>query len=132
VLKIRRAQLDALRLERHRPLLGRIVERLRRDLAAELAGTPDDELERTAGAGLCRALGYGIETEPELEKFVSLLFLVAPDFDEHPFVAAILRDESIPPAARLGTLLTACPRDVWDEAAERWRARRRREGLGPT
>ena len=56
-------------------------------------------------AGVARARGYGLTSESGIASYVVTMFLVAPNFDEHPLVRRALRDKKAPPDSRVDRML---------------------------
>ncbi len=55
--------------------------------------------------GIARARAYGMAFESSFAAFLAIMIEFAPNFDEHPQVQQILKDESLPPDARLDRVL---------------------------
>ena len=71
-------------------------------------------LRKLVRCALARARGYGMSWESSLVSFVSLMFVVAPNFDEHPLVRRVLRDETSGPNARIDLLWEEVSDETWD------------------
>lgn len=71
------------------------------------------DLRRVVEAGMDRALRHGLEDEAEQLAFLSLMLAFAPNFDQHPRVAAVLAGPGTA-EARLEDL-GALPDEVWNE-----------------
>jgi hypothetical protein len=98
-------------------LLEHIVDHLCEEQAEALAELSDAEIRRRASLGIARAHANGFEFPEPITAFVTLMFLVAPDFDSHPEIARVLADTKAPPAERLKRLFSATEEEHWEQAA---------------
>jgi len=78
---------------------------------------PDEALETLVAAGIRRARKYGLTWESTLTAFVATMFTVAPNFDEHPHVKAILEDTGVPPNTKMDLLIKRLGEETWEEVA---------------
>jgi hypothetical protein len=69
------------------------------------------------GFGLARARGYGFTWQSSLGQFVYLMAAVAPNFDLHPAIHALLTNAALPAEHRIPSLIERLPPGVWTEAA---------------
>lgn len=97
-------------------LLEHIVDHLCEEQAEAVAELRDKEIERRARLGIRRARSAGFTQPEEITAFVTLMFVVAPDFDAHPKIAAALANLSGP--KRLQNLFQQTAEEDWAEAAE--------------
>ncbi|HEY0079790.1 MAG TPA: hypothetical protein VGB73_14340 [Pyrinomonadaceae bacterium] len=79
---------------------------------------PEEMLRVMVLKGVNRARGYGIEEQSSIASFVSLMFVVAPNFDEHPLIRRILSDERHPSDSRIDLLWEQTSEDNWEAAEE--------------
>lgn len=109
-----------------------------RRLAAEIRARQADTVVRLPGAtmavrelreetlrgmvrdGIERARGYGMTSESGLAGFVVLMFVVAPNFDEHPAVQRRLTDEKVQADARIQGLPKNVAEPDWDAARNQY------------
>lgn len=127
MLSIRAEQMRAFKTAAETAFLRGLVRHLRENHAEEEVVTPagefrveeldDETLLRMAGAGVERARRYGMSWESSLTAFVVLMFVVAPNFDEHPLIRRVLGDEQVAPDLRLDGLWEQTTEENW-EAAE--------------
>jgi hypothetical protein len=97
-------------------LLEHVVDYLCGEQAEALEGLSDGEIRRRAAAGIARAQSHGL-TQPEpITAYVSLMFLVAPDFDRQSAIARALAAKA-PEAERIGLLFQKTKEADWEEAA---------------
>jgi hypothetical protein len=67
----------------------------------------DETLNGLVRVGIARARSYGLESESSLAAFVVTMFLMAPNFDAHPLVRRVLKDEKVKEDAKFNRLLQA-------------------------
>jgi hypothetical protein len=79
----------------------------------------DDELRRMVKSGIKRSERHGMTSAENQSAFISVMFKIAPNFDEQPEIKEVLDDERYPPAHRLQNLWSpAVPDEAWDRALE--------------
>lgn len=83
------------------------------DGAVELGDLPDEVLLRLVGTGQKRALSYGIDWESSMASFIVLMFIIAPNFDQHAAAQRVFR--SVAPNAALDIFAENTSDEVWDE-----------------
>jgi hypothetical protein len=88
----------------------------------ELEEENDDEtLKKRVRGGVERAKSRGFRTAEDLTIFVSLMFRIAPNFDEQSDIKAILNDKNIPPGQRFEKMQSPTfPKKAWSEAAKNY------------
>jgi hypothetical protein len=91
-----------------------------------------ERLRAMVAQGVARGRGYGMKWESSLTTFVTLRFLVAPNFDEHPLIARALGDEQVDAEARVSGLTQTVTEANWQAARQAYDVRAwpalRREG----
>lgn len=124
MLRIRQEQFGALLADATATFVGALVRQIHLTFADKLVMLPDSEdlvrnlphalLETLVFHGLRKALKYGLTWESSISTFVSLMFEVAPSFDRHPTIRALL---SQPDCDQRLILDGLCALDglVWDE-----------------
>lgn len=111
---LRTAQVEALQ----RAALARnLVQHLRETEPKAVDGLTDEEIRVRAAAALEKAATYGIHEDGDASAFAALTFTIAPRFDEHPALAKVLRDPSIPAEDRIDQLFERTTDNDWDEAS---------------
>lgn len=128
MLIIRPEQFAAFKAVAETAFVTRLAERVREkhaDVVIELPNgssavkqLPDDVLQAMVEQGIARARGYGMSWESTLTAFVAIMFVAAPNFDEHPLIQRVLKDESAPPDSRIDQLWDRTSDQNW-EAVER-------------
>jgi hypothetical protein len=98
-------------------LVEHITDHLAEEQAEVLEGLSDGEIEHRIRQGLARAKALGFSNPEAATAFVTLMFLVSPNFDQQPGIAAAIRSSSGTPSERLRTLFSKTREEDWDEAA---------------
>ncbi|MGR8932081.1 MAG: hypothetical protein ACU836_15730 [Gammaproteobacteria bacterium] len=73
-------------------------------------------MTRLIGFGVERARDYGFTWQSTLGQFVYLMAAIAPNFDQHPALHAVLVNPAIPIEKRPGSLIQRLPAGVWTDA----------------
>lgn len=79
---------------------------------------PRPLLLEMVSSGIARARSHGLHSNAQIYSFVSLMFAIAPNFDQHPKFAAVLRDSRLPVDERWERLFEDDLDDAWEEAGE--------------
>ena len=116
MLHIREEQMAVFQQEAERNFISSVVENLRTNHAAAVKDTPDDTLHKRVEYGIRRAREYGLSWKNSLTTFVTLMFVIAPDFDRLPAFKKFLTDEGVPPNERMELLLEKTTDADWQEA----------------
>ena len=61
----------------------------------------DDALQSRVDSGLRRARSHGFEQAPDLMRYLDMLFVIGPEADQEPWVAAILAQSKYSAASRM-------------------------------
>jgi hypothetical protein len=93
---------------------------------SRVSALPDKVLREMVEGGIDHARNYGITWKSALISFVVLMFIIAPNFDEHERVEGVLKDGGIPADERVDKLLDELTDEEWDDIAkdykpEAWR-----------
>lgn len=124
MFKIRKEQMDALHAAAEPQHEDDVVEfitgHLREESPALLDGLSPDYLREMIRNGVRRAGGHGLKSLEDATAFVSVMFEIAPNFDEHPDLARVLADESVPPHEKLDRLFTPELDDAWEQAEKNY------------
>ena len=115
MLKIRQAQFDAFEPKTDEEIINFIVAHLREASADLVEKLPD--LPEMVKNGVARARSHKLESLQDLTAFVSIMFEVAPNFDEHAALREVLDDERVPVNERLDNLFANELNKAWEEAA---------------
>lgn len=79
-----------------------------------------ETLQERIAQGLERARRYHLVSISDMVGFVSLMFAVAPNFDDHPSVREVLEDPAAPPMAKMQYLSSQIPESVWQEVVSQF------------
>jgi hypothetical protein len=115
---LREAHMQAIRQVGQAHFSKTVMAHLRENNTEAVAALEDPELERRVHIALARARSHGIENQRGLVLFVAFMFEIAPNFDTHPPIRAMLQDTSIPPDARIQRVADEVSPDQWVEASE--------------
>ncbi|MGD9171233.1 MAG: hypothetical protein PVI97_14400 [Candidatus Thiodiazotropha sp.] len=119
-MKIKKDQFDAGLLANEETFIDFISEHLKDESYDYVKRLPDDALKEMIANGLKRARGYGFKAANDLTAFVVFMFETAPNFDEHPTVNKIFKDNSIPIDQRFDCMLKNMTDEEWEEAHENY------------
>lgn len=121
---IRPEQMQAFAAVAEKAFVARVVEYLRQKHGAvgvhlpsgiaTVGQIPQRTLQKMVENGIARARGYGMNYESALAAFIVILFEAAPNFDDHPLIQRILKDESVPPNSRIEELLSRATEQNWE------------------
>lgn len=138
MLKIRPEQLRPFEAQAENAFVVRVMNFLRENHADDVVRLPKSESPTAVAAlsdkvlremvmgGIDRARNYGMTWKSTLISFVVLMFIVAPNFDEHERIEVVLKDGGIPANERVDRLLDELTDEEWDTVAgvykaEAWR-----------
>jgi hypothetical protein len=79
-----------------------------------------DTLRRMILTGIERASAYKMDWESTLTGFVTLMFVFAPNFDDHPQFKSILEDSAVEPNLRLDELIMQSSEDDWENVEQKY------------
>ena len=97
-------------------LIDHIITHLSEQQPELIAELGDGEVRRRVVAGIGRAYAQKFVQPESVTAFVTLMFLVAPDFDRHPAIARALRLHG-PEPERLRLLFERTREEDWEQAA---------------
>lgn len=100
-------------------LLEHIIDYLCEEQAEAVSELSDAEIRRRALLAMRRAERHELDQPEAVTAFASLMFLVAPDFDEQPNIARALAATEVPASLRLTQIFEKTTEADWAEAAER-------------
>jgi hypothetical protein len=81
---------------------------------------PLEELKGLVRNGIGRARAYGLTWESSVGGFVAVAFVVAPNFDAHPLIRRVLKDERVPADLRIDQLWRRTTKKTWAKVRERY------------
>jgi|GEM_PF-1209353 len=97
-------------------LVDHIITHLSEEQPELIAELGDEEVRRRVIAGIARAHAQKFVQPESVTAFVTLMFLVAPDFDRHPAIARALRLHGAE-SERLRLLFERTREEDWEQAA---------------
>jgi hypothetical protein len=132
MLKIRPEQSEAFQPVAEAAFVAEVVDYLRKTRRQEvvrlpggpttIAEIPDDILSVMVRGGIARAREYGITSSSTLAGFVSLMFISAPNFDDHPLLKRALHDNDTDPNSRLEKLIQDSTEQNWEAVRQAYDA----------
>jgi hypothetical protein len=124
MLKIRADQFEAFKPVAEAAFVRRIAEHLRNHHSDAVVQFPnevilikqisEERLRSMAKDGIARARSYGIDWESAVTAFVALMFIVAPNFDKHPLIQRVLKDERVAANLRIDQLWERTTEENWE------------------
>ena len=113
MLTIRPHQFAILSEAGDRRFIPRAARYLSLRYAALVEDLPDEVVHDMVRGGVARARQYGIQHESALIAFLELMFAIAPNFDEHAAIAAMLTDPKVPADERIDRLVSRTTFETW-------------------
>src|SRR5882762_6741284 len=92
------------------------------EAASTVQDLNDETLHDLVCHGITRAREYGISYESTLAAFVVLQFETAPNFDDHPLLHRVLKDDRVEPNLRIDRLLERATPENWEAVKARYDA----------
>jgi len=127
-VKIRAQQMDLFGTQADAALIDKLVFYLQDEQADNvvelprysclLEEVPENSLKEMIRNGIKRAGAHGLTWESSIADFISLMFSVAPNFDEHLLVAQGLKNEQVPVDERVDFLFKIISEEIWETATE--------------
>lgn len=121
MFEFRRELADQFLLHDERAFVTFVVAHLRAESPELVQGLSDSSLSEMVVRGLARAKRHGLKSAADLIAFVSLMFEIAPNFDEHPEIRDVLRALTSPIVAGIDELLARVSDSSWTEAEAAYR-----------
>lgn len=90
MFKVRREQMQAYREAALRDFEDRMVAHVERCFPQRLTALGAESVREVIRLGIERAAGHGIVTERDVCKFIDLMLVLGPTFDEEPWAREIL------------------------------------------
>ncbi|NMO23541.1 hypothetical protein HPC49_48320 [Pyxidicoccus fallax] len=120
MLRISKVQLDAFLLHDPKEFAEFMVQHLQEESPGLIDRIEPDLLREMIINGLERGRSHGLQSAEVLASFVSVMFHIAPNFDEHPDIRKALRDTRVPEPERMNRLFDSVPEKAWDEAEKQY------------
>jgi hypothetical protein len=133
MLKIRPEQFAVFQPVAEHAFIRRVVEHLREnhpDVVVQFASgvmlikqIGDEKLHALVKRGIARARALGMDWESGITAFVVLLFIAAPNFDQHPLIQRVLKDERVAANIRVEQLWERISEENWEAVRKNYDAR---------
>lgn len=130
MLKIRSEQFEVFQPVAEAAFVRRIVEYLREHHSDTVVQLPnevilvkqisDERLQAMVRNAVTRARSYGMDWESTVTAFVVLMFVAAPNFDRHPLIERVLRDERASANSRIDQLWERTSDENWEAARKNY------------
>jgi hypothetical protein len=124
MLKIRPEQIAVFQPIAERAFVRHVVEHLRENHPDVVVQFPnqvmlvkqfsDEQFYTLVGRGIVRARTLGMDWESAITAFVVLLFVAAPNFDQHPLIQRVLKDERVSANSRIEHLWERTSEENWE------------------
>jgi hypothetical protein len=118
MLKIREEQMDVFQQQAEINFVHYVAKQLRNNHAEAVKDVPKDKLYKRVEYGIQRAREYGLTWKNNLLTFVTLMFVIAPEFDRSPAFRRHLTAENVPPNDRMDVLLGEITEADWRNARQ--------------
>lgn len=125
MLKIRNEQMEIFQPVAEAAFIRRVSDYLREyhsHVAVQLSDgvtiidqIPESKLHQLIQNGAARARNYGLTTESALVSFIVVMFTTAPNFDNHPLIQRLLKDEKFAPDDRIDRLWHHISEQNWEK-----------------
>jgi uncharacterized protein DUF4123 len=116
---LRPEHVEALRRPADEALAREIMEFIEQLRPAVVANLPKDVFMKRVLVGIDRARRYKFLRKSSVVSFVTMMFDIAPNFDEQPAIRAVLTDPRYTPDLRMDMLIGRTRAEDWNEAESR-------------
>ena len=117
MLIVRQQQIETIIKGNGDDFVNYLVAHLKSNYSEAIAKRNEKRLREMVKTGIKRAASHDLTTVDETRFFVSKMFEIAPDFDTHPLIEAILTDRMLTPEKRVEKLRSpAISEEIWEEA----------------
>ncbi|HVE57386.1 MAG TPA: hypothetical protein VNB22_11205 [Pyrinomonadaceae bacterium] len=121
MLVIRQEQIDALIKGTDEEFVEFLVGHVKEEFPEKAAERDRETLHTMVRGGIRRAESHGFTTAEDITAFISIMFEIAPNFDEHPQIKTVLDDETFAPEDRIERLWSPLvTEEAWEEAAKNY------------
>ena len=120
MLVIRQEQFDAFSQKKKDHFVDRILEHLQSKYPESLENLSRRTIRERIHVGLKKASHYGFASKRDLCAFVSIMFTIAPNFDQQSLIQECLTDEEVAGVNRLNLIMSICSEEDWAEARENY------------
>ena len=121
MLVIRQEQIDTLIKKSDEEFVEFLVAHVKEEYPGKSSEYDEETLRVIVRSGIERAESHDLRTAEDITAFVSIMFEIAPNFDEQPQIKAVLDDENFLPGDRIDRLGSpAVSEEAWNEAEENY------------
>lgn len=121
MLVIRQEQIDALIKGTDEEWIEFLVRHVKEEFPDKTAEYDDETLRVMVRQGIERAEKHELTTAEDQTAFISIMFEIAPNFDEQPQIKAVLDDEQFAPEDRIERLWSPLvSEEDWEEAEKNY------------
>jgi hypothetical protein len=121
MLVIRQEQIDALIKGTDEEFVEFLVAHVKEDFPEKSSEYDDERLRVMVRGGIKRAESHDLTTAEDITAFVSIMFEVAPNFNEQPEIKTVLDDKKFPPEDRIERLWSPLvSEEAWEEAKDKY------------
>jgi hypothetical protein len=121
MLVIRQEQIDALIKGSDEEFVEFLVGHVREEFPEKTAERDEETLRTMVKGGIRRAESHEFRTAEDQTAFISIMFEIAPNFDEQPQIKTVLDDEQFAPKDRLERLWSpVVTEEAWEEAEKNY------------
>lgn len=96
------------------------VIQLEEGAATPVQDVGDEMLREFVRHGITRARAHGITHQSTMAAFIVLQFETAPNFDEHPLLQRVLKDDRVDANLRIDRLMERATEENWKAVRERY------------
>lgn len=122
MLVIRHEQIDSLIKKSDEEFVEFLIAHVKEEYPSKSSEYNEETLRLMIMGGIERAESHGLRTAEDITAFVSIMFEIAPNFDEQPEIKAVLVDENFLPGDRIDRLGSpAVSEEAWNEAEENYK-----------
>jgi hypothetical protein len=115
-LIIREEQFDAFLPKTDSEMIEFIIEHLQEETPELIDRIPLDGLQEMVGNGINRARSHKLSSLGNITAFVSIMFEIAPNFDEQPEIKQVLDDTNEPIDKNFDLLFEPRLDEAWEKA----------------
>lgn len=119
MLVIRQKQIDALIKGTDEEFVEFLVEHVKEEFPEKVVERDEETLRTMVRGGVRRAESHGFTTAEDITAFISIMFEIAPNFDEQPSIKSVLNDKNFAPEDRIERLWSPLVTEEEWEAAEK-------------
>lgn len=119
LFRLRNQHVEALKPQAEAAFAAEVISFLRATSPIAVGSIEPSMLQTRVLRGLLRARTYGFKRASSLAAFVAIMFDIAPNFDEHPRIHAVLTDPTLSPDLRIDVLMSRTTAAHWEEALVR-------------